>query len=134
MAQTVYHETVSTEERVVVDVYMHPNNARAPLDDPQTEYCYTVFAIKFHKDELEEFKEPPADFCECCDYDWEFEESKANRYDMGDELEDKSIIKLFEKAGTDFIWECGSKNEHTNYSEYHAFKEEAIKSLYEQTC
>jgi hypothetical protein len=56
MAVKIFSEIENTENRRIVEVYKHPNNARASLDDPQTRYCYTVTATKFTYQDLEDLE------------------------------------------------------------------------------
>jgi hypothetical protein len=106
MTQTVYNEIKNTDNKVAVEIYMHPNNSQASVDDPQTQYRDTVFAIKFYKFELENMG-----------------------YDQSDEF-----MKLFDECQTDHIWECGAEKGIFHGDVFHAYKEDAIDELYQQTC
>jgi hypothetical protein len=111
MTQTIHFETENTDDNVVVDVYKHPNNALASLDDPLTRYCYTVSATKFTLADLKIMEEQGVD----------------------DEHYLPILDALFNSNNL-HIWKCTAENGHDDYEEFHSFKHDAINSLYEQSC
>jgi hypothetical protein len=111
MTQTIRIQTENTEDKVVLEIYKHPNNAAAFINDPQTRYCYTVNATKFTVEDLDALEEQGVD-----------EEHYLH------------ILDTFFYSKNDHIWKCSAENGHDDYEEFHSYRDDAIDSLYEQSC
>ena len=120
MTQTIRNVTQNSENHISVDIYYHPNNSHASIEDSQSRYCFTVYADKFDQDDLATWVKDSIDF---------------DNEDAVDELHD--IINAFAKAaveGFDYIWKCSAENGHDDYLEFHPFKNDAEHSLTSQMC
>lgn len=117
MTQTIHNLTKITDTNITVDVYKHPNNSGASIDNVDTQYCYTVYANIFTTD----------DFADWVRHSVDFDNERAV-----DEL--KELVELFAKSEGEPIWICSAENGYDDYSEFHATKEDAEHSLYRQYC
>ncbi len=117
MTQTIHNIVNNTDTNITVAVYKHPNNSQASIDNAETHYCYTVFANAFNQDDLSDWVKNSVDF--------------NNEYAV-DEL--KELIELFAKNEGEPIWKCSAENGNDDYLEFHATKEDAEFSLFNQRC
>jgi hypothetical protein len=116
MTQTIRNTTI-TENHVSVDIYSHPNDSSASIEDSQTRYQYTCNAEQFTQDDLASWLRDSTDF--------------DNELDV--ELLEK-LIQLFKQTEGEPIYKCSATSGHDDYLEFFATKEEAVDDMESQDC
>ena len=114
MTQTIHNITVDTENQIAMDVYYHPDNKNAKLDDPKLRLKYTLIANKFTKQDIVDY---------ILDSDPNINEIEAL----------KEAFYQASKINQDFIYRAEGTAGYEDYYRFFATRDDVISDFYDQT-